>query len=54
MTADTPVRIAYRHGPAQVIHFCIPEYALSFARMIEGKREVKSVQVGSERLERVS
>jgi hypothetical protein len=54
MTADTPVRIAYRQGPSQVVHFCIPEYALSFARMIEAKREVKSVQVGSEPIERVS
>jgi hypothetical protein len=54
MTVDTPVRIAYRRGGAQVVHFCVPEYALSFARMMELKREVESVQVGPRQIERVS
>jgi hypothetical protein len=53
MTVDTPVRIVYRHGPAKVVHFCVPEYAHSFARMMAGKPIVESVRVGSERIERV-
>lgn len=53
MTVDTPVRIAYRHRRAQVVHFCIPEYAHSFARMMAQKPIVESVRVGSERIEAV-
>jgi hypothetical protein len=48
MTVDTPVRIAYRQGASQVVHFAIPEYAQSFARMMAKKQTVESVQVGSE------
>jgi hypothetical protein len=53
MTLDTPVRIAYREGASRVIHFSVPEYAHSFARMMRLKHEVESIQVGSERMERV-
>ena len=53
MTLDTPVRIAYREGASRVIHFSVPEYAHSFARMVAQKPIVESVRVGSERIERV-
>ena len=53
MTLDTPVRIAYREGADRVVHFSVPEYARSFARMMQRKHEVESIQVGSERMERV-
>jgi hypothetical protein len=45
MTADTAVRVTYRNRGTQVIHFCIPEYAQSFARMMSQKREVRSVNI---------
>jgi hypothetical protein len=45
MTADTAVRVTYRNRGTQVIHFCIPEYAQSFARMMSLKREVSSVSI---------
>jgi hypothetical protein len=53
MTLDTPVRIAYREGADQVVHFSVPEYAHSFARMMRLKHEVESIQIGSERIERL-
>jgi hypothetical protein len=53
MTVDTPVRIAYRHGLVEVVHFCVPEYAHSFARMMAQKPIVESVRVGSERIRAV-
>jgi hypothetical protein len=53
MTVDTPVRVSYRRGTSRVIHFSVPEYARSFARMMTQKDEVESIQVGSERIERV-
>jgi hypothetical protein len=45
MSADTVVHITYRNRGTQVIHFCIPEYAQSFARMMRTKQEVSSVQI---------
>jgi hypothetical protein len=54
MTVDTPVRVSYRRGASRVIHFSVPEYARSYARMMARKDVVELVQVGSERIERVS
>jgi hypothetical protein len=50
MTADTAVRITYRNRGTQVIHFCIPEYAQSFARMMSQKKEVRAVWIQGARI----